>query len=214
VLLPKTRTQPNTRHFFEEELRAVGRITHVRLNLFPDGGVARLRVWGEPEAPPAPSVQRLNAFPRDQAVATLRTLCGSLRFAERMTDARPFEDAPALRRIAERTFWSLGEQDWLEAFSAHPRIGEKTTELWAEQEQSGVQGAAAGALAQLARLNGEYFEKHGFVFLICAAGRSAEEMLASLKERLAEPRAREIRTAAEEQAKILRLRIDKWLGGA
>jgi allantoicase len=214
VLLPLTRTQAHTRQIFEEELRAVGRITHVRLNLFPDGGVARLRVWGEPEAQPAPSVQRLNALPRDQAVATLRTLCGSLRFAERMADARPFEDAAALHRIAERSFWSLGEQDWIEAFSAHPRIGEKSAERWAQQEQSGVQGAAAETLAQLARLNGEYFDKHGFVFLICAAGRSADEMLASLNERLAEPRAREIRTAAEEQAKILRLRIDKWLRGA
>jgi allantoicase len=213
VLLPSTRTQPHTRHFFEEELRAIGRITHVRLNLFPDGGVARLRVLGEPEAQPVPSVQQLNALPRDQAVATLRTLCGSLRFAERMADARPFEDAAALHRIAEQTFWSLGEKDWLEAFSAHPRIGERSAERWAQQEQSGVQGASADTLEQLARLNGEYFDEHGFVFLICAAGRSVEEMLASLKERLAEPRAREIRTAAEEQAKILRLRIDKWLRG-
>jgi len=213
VLLPLTRTQPHTRHLFEEELRAVGRITHVRLNLFPDGGVARLRVWGEPEAQPVPSVQQLNALPRDQAVAMLRTLCGSLRFAERMADARPFEDAAALHRIGERSFWSLEEKDWLEAFAAHPRIGERRAERWAQQEQSGVQGAAAVTLDELARLNGEYFDKHGFVFLISAAGRGAEEMLASLKERLAVPRAREIRTAAEEQAKILRLRIDKWLGG-
>jgi allantoicase len=214
VLLPLTGTRQHTRHYFEEELRAVGRITHVRLNLFPDGGVARLRVWCQPEVEPAPSVQQLNAVPRDQAVAMLRTFCGSARFAERMADARPFEDAAALQRIAERSFWSLGEQDWLEAFSAHPRIGEENAEGWAQQEQSGVRGAAAETLAQLARLNGEYFDKQGFVFLICAAGRTAEEMLGSLKQRLAEPRAREIRTAAEEQAKILRLRIDKWLGGA
>jgi allantoicase len=214
VLLPETRTQPHTRHHFEDELRSVGRATHLRLNVFPDGGVARLRAWGEPDIddPRAASVSRLNALPRGDAVTLLRTFCGSLRWAERMADARPFEDAAALFRMAERAFWGLLEQDWLEAFSAHPRIGEKSADHQAQREQSGVAGAAQETLSQLARLNNEYFDRFGFVFLVCAAGRSAPEMLDELRRRLAGSRAQEIRTAAEEQAKILRLRIARWLG--
>jgi allantoicase len=212
LLLPATRTQPHTRHLFEDELRTIGRVTQLRLNVFPDGGVARLRAWGEPEVeqPLAASVVRLNGMPRVGAIATLRTFCGSLRWAERMADARPFEDAAALRRLADRAFWSMQEQDWLEAFSAHPRIGELSGERQEQEEQSGVKEEER---AELADLNRQYFEQHGFVFLIRASGRSGSEMLAELRRRLGGSREREIRTAAEEQAKILRLRIGKWLEG-
>ena len=212
VLLPETRTQPHTRHFFESELRSLGRATHLRLSVFPDGGVARLRAFGEPEIDDrrGAQVSRLNAQKRDEAVATLRAFCGSLRWAERMSDARPFEDAAALLRIADRAFWSLLESDWLEAFAAHPRIGARGGDRVAQEEQGGVQDADR---AELARLNDEYFQKHGFVFLICATGLSGAQMLAGLKRRLGNPRVEEIRTAAEEQAKILRLRIGKYLEG-
>src|SRR5438477_1949218 len=169
VLLPETRTQPHTRHFFAGELRSVGRVAHLRLNVFPDGGVARVRAWGEAEIedPRAAQVSRLNGLPRDAALAMLRSFCGSLRWAERMADSRPFEDGNALLRIADRVFWSLGEQDLLEAFSAHPRIGARTGDSLSQQEQSGVQEPER---AELARLNDEYAGKHGFVFLICATG--------------------------------------------
>jgi allantoicase len=212
VLLPETRTQPHTRHRFEDELRSAGRGTHLRLNLFPDGGVARLRAFGEPDIEDARggAVSRLNGLARADAVTTLRTFCGSLRWAERMADARPFEDAAALQRIAERVFWSLLEADWLEAFSAHPRIGEKQGSAWSQEEQSGVRDAERGLLEEG---NKKYLERFGFVFLICAAGRSGGEMLSELQRRLGASRAQEIRTAAEEQAKILRLRIGKWLEG-
>lgn len=209
-LLPKTRTQPHTLHRFEEQLRSVGPATHLRLNVFPDGGVARLRAWGEAEIddPRGALVSRLNAMPRAEAVFTLRGFCGSLRWAERMADARPFEDAAALCRIADRAFWSMNEQDWLEAFSAHPRIGDRQGTAQSQEEQSGVQDEERAALQSL---NEEYFQKFGFVFLICATGRSGGEMLEALRSRLSASRAQEIRTAAEEQAKILRLRIGKWM---
>jgi allantoicase len=212
VLLPETPTQPHTRHHFESELRCTGRVTHLRLNVFPDGGVARLRAWGEPdiEDPLGASVSLLNGLLRAEAVATLRTFCGSLRWAERMADARPFEDAAALYRMAERAFFGLAEQDWLEAFAAHPRIGDQPGSAWSVAEQSGVRDEQRAAFVEL---NQKYFDRHGFVFLVCAAGRSGAELLAELQRRLGEPRAREIRTAAEEQAKILRLRIGKWLEG-
>ena len=213
VLLAETRTQPHTRHLFEEELRSAGRATHLRLNVFPDGGVARLRAWGEAEIedPRNTVIMRLNVMSRVDAVATFRTFCGSLRWAEDMADEVPFEDAAGLYRIADRLFWELGEADWLEAFSAHPRIGATEGSAWSKQEQSGVQDAQR---AELAKANQEYFDKFGFVFLISASGRSGAEMLAELQRRLGASRAQEIRTAGEEQAKILRLRIGKYLEGA
>ena len=213
TLLPETRTQPHTRHHFEEGLRSAGRATHLRLNVFPDGGVARLRAWGEPEIEDdrAAAVSRLNGLPRAEAVATLRTFCGSLRWAERMADARPVEDAAALYRLADRAFWSLSEADLLEAFAAHPRIGDRQGSAWSQEEQGGVQDAERG---RLKALNAQYLDKFGFVFLVCAAGRSGADLLAELERRLASTRADEIRTAAEEQAQILRLRIGKWLLGA
>jgi allantoicase len=213
VLLPETRTQPHTRHFFENELRCIGRVTHLRLDIFPDGGVARLRAFGEPDLQGLQAddaVVRLNRLPRADALAALRAVCGSLRWAERMADARPFEDAAALFRIADRAFWSMQEQDWLEAFSAHPRIGEISSQRWSQEEQSGVDDAQR---VELGELNREYFEKFGFVFLTCAAGRAGDELLSELKRRLGAARAQEIRTAAEEQAKIIRLRIARWLEG-
>ena len=211
VLLPLAKTQPHTRHFFESELRGVGRVTHLRLSVFPDGGVARLRAWGEPDLddPRGKAVERLNIMSRVDAVETFRSFCGALRWAEDMADEAPFEDAPALLRIADRLFWELGESDWLEAFAAHPRIGATSGSAQEQKEQVGVQDAQR---AELASLNDQYFQKFGFIFLVCASGRGGEELLAELKRRLASSREEEIRTAAEEQSKILRLRIERWLG--
>jgi len=217
-LLPMAKTQPHTRHVFEGELRSVGRITHVRLNVFPDGGVARLRCFGEPllADPRTAAVRGLNALDRAAAVETLRAFCGSHTWAERMAGARPFEDAPALLRIADRTWWSLDEADWLEAFAAHPKIGgpRRGTDqhaTWSAQEQAGARGAEAAILEDLARLNQAYADKFGFIYIVCATGKDAGEMLALLRERLDRTRAQELRTAAEEQSKIARLRIGKWL---
>ena len=210
TLLPETKLQPHTRHFFEEELRSVGRVSHLRLNVFPDGGVARLRAWGElaVAAPGAERLGRLNAMPVEQAVQTFLTFCGSQRWAQTMAARRPFEDSEALVRMGDRAFWKLPEPDWAEAFSAHPRIGDRQGSAWSREEQGGVRDADR---EKLAALNQQYFEKFGFVFLVCATGRGGAEMLAELQRRLGASRAQEIRTAAEEQAKILRLRIGKWL---
>jgi len=207
MLLPQARAQPDTRLFYESELRCIGRVTHLKLSVFPDGGVARLRAWGEPEQRDEPRLRQLNQQGREDALTSLRAFCGSQRWAARMADARPFEDAAALLRAADRAWWSLAESDWLEAFAAHPRIGDKGDAI-SQKEQGGVQDADRAALA---RLNDAYFDKHGFVFLVCASGRSGAEMLDELQRRLEKSRAQEIRTAAEEQAKILRLRIARFL---
>ncbi len=199
--------QPHTRHRFGAELRRIGPITHVRLNVFPDGGVARMRVWGLPERERPDGLAWLDAASADEAHAWLLGCCGSTRWAEQVATLRPFEDVDALLREGERVFWALGEADWLEAFAAHPKIGEPKLAAHEAGEQAGAVGAADPVRAALARANADYLAKFGFIYIVCASGRSAEEMLADLEARLGATRAAELRTAAEEQCKITRLRL-------
>ena len=128
-----------------------------------------------------------------------------------MTASRPFEDVPALLRIAEARWWKLGDADFREAFAAHPRIGDKKGGAWSAQEQSGAAAAARDTLGRLQAQNDAYFDRHGFIFIVCATGKAADEMLALLDARLPKDTAEEVRTAAEEQANITRLRLRKWL---
>lgn len=164
---------------------------------------------------------RLNGLSAAEARAELLRCCGASRWAERMTGARPFASEAALFEAADRLWGALGEADWYEAFAAHPRIGSKRdvasapagTKAWAAGEQKGTDGASADLLADLAAANRAYEERFGFIFLICATGKSAGEMLAACRERLAHERADEVRIAAEEQRKITRLRLEKMLRG-
>ena len=216
-MLLATPTQPHTRHVFDSELRRIGPITHLRISVFPCGGIARLRAWGQMAADSA-GIAALNAMSRDAAGAALHTCCGSTRWAATMTDRRPFEDVPALLRIAERIWWSLAEADFREAFAAHPKIGDaapadiETTAKWTRAEQQGAAAASEQTAAELARGNRDYEAKHGFLFIVCATGRTGDAMLGELRERLGRDTADELRTAAEEQAKITRLRLHKLIG--
>jgi allantoicase len=204
--------QPHTRHLFDEQLRRIGDVTHLRLSVHPDGGVARLRAWGVlPPAVPA-GLTRLNAMATGDATAALTRCCGSTRWAIAMETSRPFEDVSGLLRCAERTWWTLEPQDWLEAFAAHPRIGERSDAAWSKQEQSGAASAATAILDDLASANQAYVDKFGFIYIVCASGRGGGDMLADLHARLASTRDQELRTAGEEQAKITRLRLRKLLG--
>ncbi len=128
-----------------------------------------------------------------------------------MTAARPFGSADSLADAADRIWRGLSKDDWLEAFSGHPAIGSDGAHGWARQEQSGTRGASPETLAELARLNREYAERFGHVFLICATGRSAAEMLALGQQRLENDPETELAIAAEEQRKITRLRLKKLL---
>jgi len=208
--------QPHTRHVFDDELRRVGPVTHLRLSVFPDGGVARLRAWGELTAGPPPGLTRLNALSPDEARAALRRCCGSSRWVDAMAIASPFEDVPALLRIAERTWWSLDEAAHREAFAAHPAIGSTRPAAsgdtaWSAGEQRAAATAEVQVLAELAEANRAYLERHGFLFIVCATGRSAEAMLADLRARTPSSLTDELRTAAEEQIKITRLRLHKLI---
>lgn len=216
-----TPLEPHRRHVFDHELRRVGLVTHLRLSVFPCGGIARLRAWGELAPEAAPGLIALNAMSTSDARAAFTRCCGSSRWADDMEAARPFEDTAALLRIAERTWWSLAEADHREAFAAHPKIGAQapakaadpeTTGRWARSEQASTAVASASVIADLADANRAYEDKHGFIYIVCATGRGADDMLAECRARLANATADELRTAAEEQMKITRLRLAKLLG--
>ena len=165
------------------------------------------------------ALQQLNALAPDRVKAEFLKCCGSQVWANTLSVARPFIDADELFYKADSVWWSLSEEDWLEAFRAHPKIGEQKAAAaqseqarsWSAQEQSGVESAATETKAALAAGNHEYEERFGFIFIVCANGKTSKEMLAILKGRLKNDRATELRVAAEEQMKITRLRIEKML---
>ena len=162
---------------------------------------------------------RLNSASAAEAERELLKCCGSNAWARRMEAQRPFGDARELFAAADEIWRSLGESDWLEAFAAHPKIGgrraareqDPQAEAWSEQEQSGASIAAQATLAELDEANRAYEEKFGHIFIVCATGKTAAEMLALLLARLPNDAATELRNAAEEQRKITRLRLEKLL---
>jgi 2-oxo-4-hydroxy-4-carboxy-5-ureidoimidazoline decarboxylase len=153
------------------------------------------------------------------ARAALERCCGSRRWVERVCDARPFRDRDALFAAAERAFVGLERADWLEAFAHHPRIGDvaslrakyASTAAWAGEEQRGAAAADERTLEALAEGNRTYEQRFGYIFIVCATGKSAAEMLALLRARLPNPPERELGIAAEEQMKITRLRLARLL---
>ena len=136
-----------------------------------------------------------------------------------MAGNRPFASEAELFEFADKTWAALSREDWLEAFLHHPPIGEKKAKAqqsaaasrWSAKEQSSAQKAAPEVLQELAAQNRVYAEKFGYVFLICAAGKSSEEILHALRQRLPNEPVAELRAAAEEQRKITRLRLEKLL---
>jgi len=165
------------------------------------------------------TLDELNSLPEVAAEEEFLKCCGSMHWARRMTDGGPYTDFGHLISEADRVWWSLSDEDWLEAFRAHPKIGEKkaaasqsgTAQKWSAQEQSQTQNAAANVMDALAEANREYERRFGFIFIVCATGKSAEEMLVMLKQRLDNLPAAELRVAAEEQKKITQLRLQKLL---
>jgi 2-oxo-4-hydroxy-4-carboxy-5-ureidoimidazoline decarboxylase len=154
------------------------------------------------------TLDAFNAAPAEQARAVMLGCCASGRFADAMTAGRPYPSAEAAGQAAEATFATLGWADVREAMDAHPRIGDRVSGQSAA-EQSGVADASRAAL--LAG-NADYEERFGHVFLICATGLGGEEMLAALRQRLANDDATERGVAAAELRKITALRVRKALG--
>jgi 2-oxo-4-hydroxy-4-carboxy-5-ureidoimidazoline decarboxylase len=150
----------------------------------------------------------------DEAYLTPRLLecCGSTNWVSHMLSSRPFRTPASLRTAATDIWWHLQPEDWLEAFSKHPKIGATgKVSQWSAQEQSGMNSAAAETAEKLSTLNQIYFDKFGWIFVVCATGKSAAEMLSLLEERLSNRPEAELRIAAAEQDKITLLRLAKLL---
>jgi OHCU decarboxylase len=147
-------------------------------------------------------------LPVNEAAARLLPCCGSRAWARRMAEGRPFQDIADLQEKSDRIWRSLDGADWREAFAAHPRIGE-TGSRWSEQEQAGARGADTRTLAGLIEANRVYETRFDHIFIVCATGKSAAEMLGLLRARLANDPETELRIAAEEQRKITNLRLEK-----
>ena len=165
------------------------------------------------------SLEYLNELSAAEAANEFIKCCGSKRWADAMTRRRPYPNLEDLTLTANKIWWSLERSDWLEAFRSHPKIGEKKpasavsaqSQQWSAQEQQSVQHAAQETVENLAKLNVDYEKKFGFIFIVCATGKSSDEILALLEKRLPNEPAAELPIAAAEQAKITELRLRKLL---
>jgi OHCU decarboxylase len=152
-----------------------------------------------------------------EAIETMLACCGSRRWAAAMAARRPCGSPGELSTAADDLWRAMEEPDLLEAFACHPRIGErkhaKSSQVtaWSQQEQSSTQNAPDSVLAQIADGNALYDRQFGFTYIVCATGKSAQEMLAILKRRLTNDRATELKEAAEQQRQITQIRLGKWL---
>jgi OHCU decarboxylase len=155
---------------------------------------------------------QLNRLSRSGAVELFLSCCGARAWAEGMTQARPYATREELFSEAEQLWRSLPRASWLEAFDAHPRIGERAAGQ-AAREQARARGASPETLAALAEANRVYEARFGRVFLVFASGKSAEEMLAICRARLHNDPETELSVAAAEQEKITRLRLEKLFMG-
>ena len=168
----------------------------------------------------AMTLTELNNLPKPALAEALQKCCGAAAWVESMVGAFPIADAKTLLNAATTTWNKLGETDWREAFTHHPKIGGDvaalrakfaSTSTWAEGEQASVREASQETLEALAAGNTAYEKKFGYIFIVCATGKSAAEMLALLQARLPNSPENEILLAAGEQDKITRIRLEKLL---
>ena len=163
------------------------------------------------------AVAAFDALSVHEATALLESCCGATAWVNAMVNRRPFRTLPRLIEAADDVWWSLGPEDWREAFDHHPRIGERKSateqsrqaHAWSASEQQVASRAGNDVREALARGNEEYEHRFGHIYLVFAWSKTAEELLAILRERLTNDPATELRVAAGEQAKITRLRLTK-----
>jgi OHCU decarboxylase len=177
------------------------------------------------------SLDAVNALGHAAAEADFLACGGASRWAKSMAARRPFRNDQQLFQVADELWRELGPNDWIEAFSRHPKIGQKAqpqndaatklqgtgtedsgaTRQWSSQEQSGMQSASTDVATRLALGNEAYWDRFGFIFIVCATGKTAEQMLAILEQRLQNDRAIELSVAAEELRQIMQIRLRKLL---
>lgn len=160
-----------------------------------------------------------SVYPLTLSDSQLLKICSSSTWISAMTEAMPFSDRFQVEKSLQLSFSKLAEADWLEAFAGHPMIGNIATlrekyqvskELSAN-EQGLVQLADESTLEQLVEFNHAYLDKFGFIFIVCASGKSADEMLAMLKVRIKRTKTEELAQAALEQQKISAIRMEAYL---
>jgi OHCU decarboxylase len=157
-------------------------------------------------------IDDLNSVDEGTALQALLRCCGSSLWAQQMVQSRPFATLSAAGAAADAVWSGLSARDWLEAFTAHPEIGSGAGgTAWSDQEQAGVAGADGQTRRRLAEANREYRSRFGYIFIVCATGKTADEMLGLLEARLRHDPEQEMRVAAEEQRKITQLRLAKLL---
>ena len=163
------------------------------------------------------TLEQFNLLREAETERRLLACCGSIAWAREVAAGRPYYDFNQLLATGDRVWASLTPDDWREAFARHPRIGERagsvrsTAEHWSEREQARARDSSVATLAELAALNAEYEQRFGHVFLICATGKTADEIVASARTRLHNDSDTELRVAAEEQRRITHLRLRKFL---
>jgi OHCU decarboxylase len=166
------------------------------------------------------AIASFDALPDMEAAPFLESCCGSRAWVQAMIERRPFRTLTRALDEADAIWWSLTPDDWREAFDHHPRIGERsaaaeqssTARAWSADEQRGAASVPAETRQALAEGNRAYAQKFGHIFLVYATGKSADEMLALLRQRMQNDPVTELRVAAGEQAKITRLRLEKLFG--
>jgi 2-oxo-4-hydroxy-4-carboxy-5-ureidoimidazoline decarboxylase len=160
----------------------------------------------------------LNALSEEDCMAALMRCCGSALWARKMCASRPFTDAESVFKQADELWSQMTKADILEAFLHHPQIGANVESLrkkfqqtaaWSESEQASVSHASEDTLSRLAKGNAEYKARYGYIFIVCATGKSAAEMLALLTARKDNAPEIELKLAAAEQSKITKLRLEK-----
>jgi 2-oxo-4-hydroxy-4-carboxy-5-ureidoimidazoline decarboxylase len=165
------------------------------------------------------TLHELNTLPKPQLIEELSKCCGSSAWVNKMLPFFPADDLVELLEDAEEQWFKCSEDDWKEAFSHHPKIGDTaslkkkfaSTAQWASGEQSGVSAASQQTIGALADGNRKYEDKFGYIFIVCATGKTAEEMVELLESRLSNDPKDEIEIAADEQNKITKLRLEKLL---
>jgi len=164
------------------------------------------------------TLEQLNLLHELQAERRLLACCGSRAWARGVAAGRPYYDFAELLNTSDRVWARLSPDDWREAFSHHPRIGERaavtrntTAERWSEREQARARQTSDALLDELAEVNAEYEDRFGYVFLICATAKTADQILENARARLNNDPETELRIAAEEQRRITHLRLRKLL---
>jgi 2-oxo-4-hydroxy-4-carboxy-5-ureidoimidazoline decarboxylase len=163
-------------------------------------------------------LEEFNKLKVEEAKKELLKCCGSSKWVNELIKSFPFKNSEELINNSDDSWKKCSKEDWLEAFSHHPKIGERvehkkfeSTKMWAEHEQSGTRNAEERVLDDLLLSNIDYEKKYGHIFIVCATGKSASEMLSILKHRMKNEPGKEIQIAAEEQNKITHLRLEKLL---